>query len=79
MTRAFTIIIVLLLLVSCDREYKNCFEAELPKARETQVCNDLWQFRLWLSHRVSLQVSLQLWLKLEKADGCRSNILGPNK
>ena len=43
MTRAFTIITVLLLMVSCDREYKNCFEAELPKARETQVCNDLWQ------------------------------------
>ncbi|MBT3644412.1 MAG: hypothetical protein HN530_06380 [Gammaproteobacteria bacterium] len=43
MTRAFTIIIVLLLVVSCDREYKNCFEAELPKAREIQVCNDLWQ------------------------------------
>ncbi|MDC3342897.1 hypothetical protein OAW22_01535 [Pseudomonadales bacterium] len=43
MTRAFTIITVLLLLVSCDREYKNCFEVELPKARETQVCNDLWQ------------------------------------
>ena len=43
MTRAFTIIIVLLLMVSCDREYKNCFEAEFPKARESQVCNDLWQ------------------------------------
>ena len=43
MTRAFTIITVLLLLFICDREYKNYFEAELPKARETQVCNDLWQ------------------------------------
>ena len=37
------IITTLLFLTGCDREYKNCFEAELPKARETQVCNDLWQ------------------------------------
>jgi len=27
----------------CDRRYINCFEAELPKARESQTCNDLWQ------------------------------------
>tara|TARA_Y100000385_G_scaffold231511_1_gene243622 strand:- start:434 stop:667 length:234 start_codon:yes stop_codon:yes gene_type:complete len=43
MARAFLIITVLLLSVSCDREHENCFEAELPKARETRVCNDLWQ------------------------------------
>ena len=43
MARALIIISVLFLLVSCDRKYKNCFEAELPKARESQVCNDLWQ------------------------------------
>ena len=43
MARAFLIINVLLLFVSRDREHENCFEAELPKARETQVCNDLWQ------------------------------------
>ncbi len=43
MARAFLIITVLLLLVSCDREYKNCLEAKLPEARENLVCNDLWQ------------------------------------
>jgi hypothetical protein len=43
MARAYTFISALLLLVCCDRGFKNCFEAELPKARETQVCNDLWQ------------------------------------
>jgi len=37
------IITTLLFLTGCDREYKNCFEAELPKARESQTCNDLWQ------------------------------------
>ncbi|MFL2536968.1 MAG: hypothetical protein ACJ0RQ_12235 [Candidatus Azotimanducaceae bacterium] len=33
----------LILLSGCDREYKNCFEAALPKQRALVACNDLWQ------------------------------------
>jgi hypothetical protein len=40
----FTISVFLLMCIGgCDRRYINCFEAELPKARESQTCNDLWQ------------------------------------
>lgn len=40
--RTFALVLLSLLLLGCDREYKNCFEAAVVVERE-QVCNDLWQ------------------------------------
>lgn len=40
--RTFALVLLSLLLLGCDREYKNCFEAAVAVERE-QVCNDLWQ------------------------------------
>jgi hypothetical protein len=41
--RRFLIITGLLLLASCDRQYKDCFEAALIDVRKDQGCNELWQ------------------------------------